>query len=64
MFRHFMVDIISCTVFGIRNGSLENWTASVRDPITAAVYDFPVRGVLVGFLNIFDVLRIAQLEHM
>ncbi|KAI0089355.1 cytochrome P450 [Irpex rosettiformis] len=46
MFRHFMVDIISCTVFGVRNGSLENWASNVRDPVTAAVYDFPVRGIL------------------
>ncbi|KAI0690262.1 cytochrome P450 [Cytidiella melzeri] len=48
LFRHFMVDVISCTVFGTRSGSLENWASNVRDPVTVAVYDFPTRGVLRG----------------
>ncbi|KAI0337959.1 cytochrome P450 [Trametopsis cervina] len=46
MFRHFMVDVISCTVFGSRSGSLENWASNIRDPVTMAVYDFPARGIL------------------
>lgn len=62
MFRHFMVDIISCTVFGSRSGSLENWASNIRDSITAAVYDFPVRGVLVS-IQIIHVLSITQLIY-
>jgi hypothetical protein len=53
MLRHFMVDIISCTVFGSRSGSLENWASNIRDPVTVAVYDFPKRGVLVRAGDIY-----------
>lgn len=46
-----MVDVISCTVFGARSGSLDNWAKNIRDPLTVAVYDFPKRGVLVSLLR-------------
>ena len=42
-----MVDVIACTVFGSRSGSLDNWATGVRDPLSVAVYDFPKRGIMV-----------------
>ena len=42
-----MVDVIACTVFGSRSGSLDNWAKGVRDPLSVAVYDFPKRGIMV-----------------
>ena len=56
-----MVDVIACTVFGSRSGSLDNWAANIRDPLSIAVYDFPKRGVMVGSsvktsLNLFFIL--------
>ena len=42
-----MVDVVACTVFGSRSGSLENWANGVRDPLGVAVYDFPKRGIMV-----------------
>lgn len=48
LFRHLMVDVISCTVFGSRSGSLDNWALNIRDPLSIAVYDFPKRGVMVS----------------
>ena len=47
LFRHLMVDVIACTVFGSRSGSLDNWAHGVRDPLSVAVYDFPKRGIMV-----------------
>ncbi|OCH89992.1 cytochrome P450 [Obba rivulosa] len=46
LFRHLMVDIISSTVFGVRQGSLDNWALNIHDPLSSAVYDFPKRGIL------------------
>ncbi|KIP03779.1 hypothetical protein PHLGIDRAFT_77016 [Phlebiopsis gigantea 11061_1 CR5-6] len=46
LFRHLMVDVVACTVFGSRSGSLDNWASGVRDPLGVAVYDFPKRGIL------------------
>nr|BAL05175.1 cytochrome P450 [Phanerodontia chrysosporium] len=46
LFRHLMVDVIACTVFGSRSGSLDNWNKGVRDPLSIAVYDFPKRGIM------------------
>ena len=50
LFRHLMVDVIACTVFGSRSGSLDNWATNIRDPLSVAVYDFPKRGIMVGHL--------------
>ncbi|PSS08855.1 hypothetical protein PHLCEN_2v3470 [Hermanssonia centrifuga] len=47
LFRHLMVDVIACTVFGIRTASLDNWSLNIRDPLSVAVYNFPKRGILV-----------------
>ncbi|KAF9804687.1 hypothetical protein IEO21_09276 [Rhodonia placenta] len=46
LFRHLNVDIIGCTVFGTRPGSLDNWALNMQDPLATAIYDFPKRGVL------------------
>ncbi|GJE87236.1 cytochrome P450 [Phanerochaete sordida] len=46
LFRHLMVDVVACTVFGSRSGSLDKWDKGVRDPLGVAVYDFPKRGIL------------------
>lgn len=48
LFRHLMVDVIACTVFGSRSGSLDNWATNIRDPLSIAVYDFPKRGIMVS----------------
>ena len=45
-----MVDVIACTVFGSRSGSLDNWAMNIRDPLSIAVYDFPKRGIMVSAL--------------
>ena len=42
-----MVDVVACTVFGSRSGSLDNWATGVRDPLSVAVYVFPKRGIMV-----------------
>ena len=43
-----MVDVVACTVFGSRSGSLDNWALNIRDPLSIAVYDFPKRGIMVS----------------
>lgn len=48
LFRHFMVDIISATLFGCRPGSMDKWALNVHDPLTTAVNDFPKRGIIVS----------------
>ena len=47
-----MVDVIACTVFGSRSGSLDNWSKGVRDPLSIAVYDFPKRGIMVRTFSV------------
>ena len=42
-----MVDVVACTVFGARSGSLDNWARGARDPLSVAMYDFPKRGIMV-----------------
>ncbi|KAI0782532.1 cytochrome P450 [Abortiporus biennis] len=46
LFRHLMVDVISCTVFGSKPGSLDKYNMNIQDPLSTAVYDFPKRGIL------------------
>lgn len=53
LFRHFFVDIMSSTLFGSRSGSLDAWSMNVQDPLTNAIHDFPIRGILVGLHTFF-----------
>ncbi|KAK7676146.1 hypothetical protein QCA50_020897 [Cerrena zonata] len=46
LFRHFLVDAMSSTVFGFRSGALEAWTMNVTHPVVGSIHDFPVRGIL------------------
>ncbi|EKM60141.1 uncharacterized protein PHACADRAFT_206323 [Phanerochaete carnosa HHB-10118-sp] len=46
LFRHLMIDVVACAVFGTRTGSLDNWNKGTRDPLGIAVYDFPKRGIM------------------
>ena len=42
-----MVDIISITVFGSRSGALDNYAMGIRDVLSQAIGDFPIRGIVV-----------------
>lgn len=49
-FRHFMVDVMSTTIFGIAPVAMDRWGKGVEDPICTAVFNFPKKCVLRSLL--------------
>jgi hypothetical protein len=50
LFRNFMVDVMTETLFGYRLGALAKWAAGAEDPLSTAIHDFPKRGLLVSMV--------------
>lgn len=50
MFRNLMVDVTIFSLFGYRLGAMNKWTLGAEDPLSTAINDFPIRGVLVRSL--------------
>ncbi|KIY64381.1 cytochrome P450 [Cylindrobasidium torrendii FP15055 ss-10] len=58
LLRNVMVDITVSTSYGYRLGAIHKWSLQNEDPLSTAIHNFPIRGVLRSALpaRVWDVL--------
>lgn len=56
VFRNLMVDVVVSTSYGYRLGAVHKWSLNTEDPLSTAIHDFPIRGILVRLQYFFFIV--------